>query len=191
MIVANWLFWLSKFAYLNKNDIILKSFNVSKDCKFKHDILICRGVYIYDDVSIGAYSYINKNSNIENCSIGNYCSISSNVFVSPAEHDYKNISTSPHLTIRKIERKKTYIGDNVLIGCQSVIKAGVKVGTGAVIGAGSIVTHDVPDYAVVAGNPAKVIKYRFNSDIINLLNTINWNLSPEELKKQIKILNLR
>jgi len=57
------------------------------------------------------------------------------------------------------------IGDDVWIGTGVIVLTNIKIGQGAVIGAGSIVTRDVPEYAVVAGNPAKIIKYRTNQDI--------------------------
>ena len=55
-----------------------------------------------------------------------------------------------------------------------MILPGVNVGNGAVIGAGSVVTKDVPDYAIVAGNPSKIIRYRFSKEIINQLKEIQW-----------------
>jgi len=62
----------------------------------------------------------------------------------------------------------------VWIGNNATIMSGVKVGDGAIIAAGAIVTHDVPSYAIVAGVPAKVIKYRFGMDTISLLEKIEW-----------------
>ena len=66
------------------------------------------------------------------------------------------------------------IEDDVWIGSNSVILSGVKIGRGAVIGAGSIVTKNVPKYAIVAGNPAKVIKMRFNDEEISKLEKLKW-----------------
>ena len=81
------------------------------------------------------------------------------------------------------ETPMTTIGHDVWCGLRVTIKAGVNVGTGAIIGAGSVVTHDVPPYAIVAGVPAKVIKYRFEEDLIrNLLESKWWELPDEKLK---------
>lgn len=67
------------------------------------------------------------------------------------------------------------IGNDVWIGQYAVILPSCKrIGDGAVIGAGSMITKDVPDYAVVAGNPGKIIKYRFEPEIIELLKKIRW-----------------
>ncbi|WP_349616768.1 CatB-related O-acetyltransferase [Azotobacter salinestris] len=74
------------------------------------------------------------------------------------------------------------IGNDVWIGARAVIMAGVTIGNGAVIGTGAIVTRDVPPYAIVTGTPARVIKYRFEQDIIERLeNSKWWDLSPEEI----------
>ena len=66
------------------------------------------------------------------------------------------------------------IGNDVYIGTNAIILAGVTIGDGAVVGAGAVVTKDVPPYAVVAGNPAKIIKYRFTDDIIQKLLKLKW-----------------
>ena len=66
------------------------------------------------------------------------------------------------------------IGNDVWIAAKSIVFQGVKIGNGAVIGAGSVVTKDVPDYAIVAGNPARIIRYRFTPDIIAYLNETKW-----------------
>lgn len=74
------------------------------------------------------------------------------------------------------------IGNDVWIGCRAVIMAGIKIGDGAVIASGAVVTKDVPPYAVVGGVPAKVLKYRFDEKTINrLLNVKWWDFEPEQL----------
>lgn len=73
-----------------------------------------------------------------------------------------------------IASKKTKIGNDVWVGKNAVIMSGVKIGDGAVIGSGAVVTKDVPDYAIVGGVPAKVIKYRFSEEQIAKLKKIQW-----------------
>lgn len=73
-----------------------------------------------------------------------------------------------------ITSKKTKIGNDVWIGKNAIIMSGVKIGDGAVIGSGAVVTKDVPDYAIVGGVPAKIIKYRYNEDQVNALKEIAW-----------------
>jgi serine acetyltransferase len=91
--------------------------------------------------------------------------------------------------VREERRKRTRIeiGNDVWIGQNAIILSGVnKIGDGAVIGAGSIVTKDVPDFAIVAGNPAKVIRCRFDEAVIRKLKEERWwDRDIEELKDNI------
>lgn len=80
--------------------------------------------------------------------------------------------------------KKTVVGSDVWIGDGCLIKAGVTIGVGSVVGMGSVVTHDVKPYSIVAGNPAKIIKYRFDNETIELLlNSRWWELSDDIIGK--------
>ena len=84
------------------------------------------------------------------------------------------------------------IKNDVWIGMNSIILSGVTIGNGAVIAAGSVVTKDIPDYAVAAGNPARVIKYRFTQETIDLLlNTKWWEQNPSWIINNIDILESR
>ena len=103
-------------------------------------------------VKIGDNTFINRDSNIfckDLVSIGNRCAISWDVTI--MDNDFHYIGANDN-------SKPIYIGDNVWIGCHSLILKGVHIGDGAVIAAGSVVTKDVPSCSVVGGNPAKVIK---------------------------------
>jgi acetyltransferase-like isoleucine patch superfamily enzyme len=150
------------------------------------------------DSTIGRYTYTCYDDEIVNCEIGQFCSISDDVIIGGAEHPIDWVSTSPvfqnvkHSGPKKRFSKhnfegiaRTVIGNDVWVGKRVIIKAGVKIGDGAVIGAGAVVTKDVPPYAVVAGVPAKVLKYRFDEDTIaQLLKSKWWELSDEELEKR-------
>ena len=87
--------------------------------------------------------------------------------------------------------KKRTIGHDVWIGQNTLILPKVKtIGNGAIIGAGSVVTHDVEPYSIVAGNPAKLIKYRFSKEEIEQLEQSEWwKLQPEQLKSAMKYKN--
>ncbi len=86
---------------------------------------------------------------------------------------------------KHISSKKTVIGNDVWVGKNASIMAGVKIGDGAVIGAGAVVTKDVPPYAIVGGIPAKVIKYRFNEEQIEELLKIKWwNWSDKQIAER-------
>ena len=149
------------------------------------------------DSKLGRYSYVGYDSEVINCEIGAFCSIANGFITGGAKHPLDWVSTSPvfynvgsgtghHLGNLPIEKTaKTIIGNDVCIGSRAIIMQGVNVGTGAAIGAGAVVTKDVPPYAVVAGCPAKIIKYRFNDDIINKLLKSQWWLMDDKILKSI------
>jgi acetyltransferase-like isoleucine patch superfamily enzyme len=132
------------------------------------------------------YSFCGYNCTIANCDIGAFCSISNSVVIGGARHPMEWVSTSPVFSSRKDSVKmkfskhnkgntlKSRIGNDVWIGEKALIKAGVLIGDGAVIGMGSVVTKDVPPYAIVAGCPAKIIRKRFDDETIEKLLKIKW-----------------
>lgn len=88
--------------------------------------------------------------------IGNDVMFAQNIVVSGLNHGYQDLSLPPSL--QTVDTKPIHIGDEVWIGANSVITAGVNIGKHSVVAAGSVVTKSVPPYSVVAGNPAKVLK---------------------------------
>jgi acetyltransferase-like isoleucine patch superfamily enzyme len=84
------------------------------------------------------------------------------------------------------------IGHDVWLGHGVIVQAGVRIGTGAVVGSGAVVTKDIPPYAVAVGVPAKVIKMRFESDIIKkIISTAWWDWDRETLENRFQdFLNL-
>lgn len=154
------------------------------------------------DSSVDRYTYIGENSRVNHVNIGAFCSISWNCHIGLESHEIDMISTSPIFTHKKNGtgaewvdsdsdfggRERTIIGNDVWIGANAIIMAGLKIGDGAVIAAGAIVTKDVKDYHVVAGIPAKTIKKRFTDDVIESLQKNKWWLvSDSELKKNLSI----
>jgi acetyltransferase-like isoleucine patch superfamily enzyme len=127
--------------------------------------------------------------------IGRYCSFAENVYIYNANHPHKFKSTHPffydpsfsYVESEQINRRCIEIGNDVWIGQNVIILASVtNIGDGAVIGAGTIVTKNVPDYAVVVGNPGKVIKYRFSEQMIRKLKDEQWwNRDIKELQKSL------
>lgn len=114
--------------------------------------------------------------------------VSQNIFKDAAykkirENNKQNKNVIEFEKRQKIDDKYyCVIGNDVYIGTNVVILSGVTIGDGAVIGAGAIVTKDVPPFAIVVGCPAKILKYRFNDNIINeLLNLKWWNLDTKDL----------
>lgn len=148
------------------------------------------------NVCMKKYSYIGANCTIVETEIGAFCSIADNVIIGGASHPINWISTSPVFYKGKnfinknfsnnefIEYKNSIIKNDVWIGNNSLIKAGLTIENGAVIGMGSIVTKDVGPYEIWAGNPAKLIRKRFsNEDIEVLINSNWWDWSEEKLSK--------
>lgn len=127
--------------------------------------------------------------------IGKFVSIAQKVtFLLNCEHYINHISTYP-FRVKMIKSCKyesfgkgdIIIDDDVWIGYGSTILSGVHVGQGAVIAAGSVVTKNVPPYAVVGGNPAKLIKYRFSDELISELLKIDYNnLTKKHVEKYIE-----
>ena len=105
------------------------------------------------------------------------------VSTSPVFEDVKHSGHTKRFSLFKVDNVvKTAIGSDVWIGHGATIKAGVTIGHGAVIGSNAMVTKDVPPYAIVAGVPAKVIKYRFDEDtIIDLLKSEWCTLSDNQI----------
>lgn len=137
-------------------------------------------------VVIGSHSYGScfvPKSFAKFVTIGRYCSFGRNVKVITNNHPYKLLSTHPYFYeagfgfIKKnmISESVTVIENDVWIGESAIILPGCKrIGNGAIIGAGAVVTKDVPDYAIVGGNPAKVIKFRFSEEKIKQLLNEEW-----------------
>ena len=140
---------------------------------------------------IGKYTYVGPNGCYNDTCIGNYCSLSVGVQIGGMEHSYWEVSTSTRLSNSCIKGKLTSIGHDVWIGADSIIKQGVTIGNGAVIGANSFVNKDVPPYAIVFGTPAKVFKYRFNEETIKTIEKSKyWDYQPEKAKEIISKLNI-
>lgn len=140
---------------------------------------------------IGKSTYVGTNCFIAYTTIGKYCSLAWNISIGGVDHSYHRLLMTPlHRIIPVSEeqyedfRKELIIGNDVWIGANSVIKRGVHIGDGAIIGAGSVVTHNVEPYSIVCGNPAKLLKYRFSKEIIEKLLQIKiWDYSDSVLVK--------
>lgn len=115
------------------------------------------------DVIIGTQSLIGiGNVIIGPVVIGNNVMLAQNIVISGLNHGYEDVSKPPKE--QRVTVKQIKISDNVWIGANSVVTSGVSIGKHSVIGAGSIVTKDIPEYVVAAGNPAKILKkYNFQT----------------------------
>lgn len=149
------------------------------------------GKHTYGKLTVLAWGDKYKSSLVN---VGSYCSIATDVFVVlDGNHSYTGFSTFPFKeslgwdTTANIWAKSIpEIGSDVWIGMNALILSGVSIGHGAVIAANTVVTKDVPPYAIVAGNPGRIKKYRFSQDIINeLLRYPWWTLPDETIRKEI------
>ena len=169
---------ISKLSFISSDNIIDSRAVIYRLVKMK-------------DSSIGRYSYVAHNTDIESAEIGQFCSIADNCRIGMSSHTLNKISTSPLFTQRfnacrfkwcendidSDADKRTVLGNDVWIGTGATLVCGSKalnIGDGAVIAAGSVVTKDVPPYAVVAGCPAKILRYRFSDETIAEMEREKW-----------------
>ena len=165
--------------------VITGNVRIEAPCSIASDLL--------SNSEVGYMSYIRKMGDINGANIGRYCSIATEVKISPGSHPIDWISTHPFQSSSSkplsafseyidiagtcdfhSRKRRAQIGNDVWVGQQAMIMKGVTIGDGAIIAARAVVTKDVPPYAVVAGVPAKVIKYRHPEHIIDALLDIKW-----------------
>lgn len=140
-------------------------------------------------VSLGVHTYGVSHETVllfkdsDRVHVGKYCSFAHGVkVIASGEHNYGAVANFPFYAhfLSEGTEKDTYskgevrIGNDVWIGTRATILSGVKVGDGAVIAAGAVVTKDIPPYAIAGGVPANIIKYRFSKDVIGALLEIKW-----------------
>jgi acetyltransferase-like isoleucine patch superfamily enzyme len=121
---------------------------------------------IHSDLVAEEYVYIGKGCYIcPKVRIGKYTMLSPNVKILGGDHVY-NKSDTPIIFSGRPEMPVTIIGQDAWIGANALIMAGIKIGNGSIIAAGSVVTKDIPEYSIYGGNPAKFIKLRFTKEEI-------------------------
>ncbi len=172
-----------RMFYLRKRfnlKYVSKSFYLGKSTKLSSDLIA------------KDFSYIGPNSIIyPKVNLGKYSMIANNVSIVGGDHNFDKPMT-PIIFSGRGRLKQTIIGDDVWIGAHSIIKAGVKIGDGAIVAMGSVVTKDLNSYTIYAGVPAKKIKKRFNeedeylhSQMLSktpLQNNFNFNMLADQIK---------
>lgn len=157
----------------------------------KQDIFAKMGVSSYDN---GAKVW--RWTNEAELTIGNYCSIAHDVnfILDPGYHCESAITSYPLKqripnTLKKTKQEKTgiTIGHDVWIGMGAFILPGVTIGNGVTVAANAVVTKNIPDYTLVAGSPAQVVRKKFDDNIIKKLNDIAWwHWKPELIKSRLE-----
>ena len=166
-IIYHWIFKNNKIFSLHTHYNSLSGYHTR----------IQSGSHIDKHSEIGSYTYIGHHCFITKAKIGHYCSIANNVSIGQGEHNLNKISTSSIFyenPFADLTSGDCIIENDVWIGVDAIILRGVKLSTGSVVAANAVVTSDVPPYAVVAGVPARIIKYRFSYDVINKLIGSQW-----------------
>ncbi len=168
----------------------------------EHPIKLSARAELYRECTVGRYTYLKPGSAIyRHAKVGRFCSIGRDVHIGPHNHPLSFLSTHPFQfsagefpqdafmqSVRRVEfdmtPRETVIGSDVWIGTHAIVLQGVQVGHGAVIGGGAVVTRDVPPYAIVGGNPARLIRYRFDeATIAGLLETAWWDRDLDLIRR--------
>jgi len=199
-LIKKWVvFFIKKYKYRNsKLDALVHTsvFASLSNVVAKNNSRFAADSDVRDSV-IAEYSSIGRNTKITHTNMGKFCAISWDCTINAISHPIKNLSIHafpyvPHAGDFVKERVQKIsvveIGNDVWVGANSVITSGIKIGNGAVVAAGAVVVKDVPSYAVVAGVPAKIIKYRFSKDMILKLENLEWwNWDREWIKENVAL----
>ena len=154
------------------------------------------------NITVGDFTYIADSEFESHVTIGKFCQIAAGVefVMNDANHQMNAVSTFPFYTLEGWNMEvpassdmpfkgDTVIGNDVWIGQNAVILPGVHIGDGAIIGANSVVGSDVDPYTIIVGNPAKVLRKRFDDELIELLLKFKWwDKSIDEINSLIPIL---
>lgn len=183
--ISNILILLTR-CISRKNKVL--SMSVSHKALSGIKIEVRPGTVIDECTRVGSYTYIGRNVSISKTNIGRYVSIANNVSIGQGDHDLSRISTSSnfyHDAAKELTSKPCSIASDVWIGVDAVILRGVSIGTGAVVGANSVVTRDIPAYSIAVGTPAKILRNRFTDEKIKKILKSQWWENDLEMARKI------
>jgi len=187
-------------------DVIVGNHAIIIDSSLESNISINRQNYVLKS-KIGKFTYTGIGTSIRTSEVGRFCSLAWNVSIGGGNHEFEHVTTSPlwrfsmldegkmnHGNNRELNKRygdfgSCIVGHDVWIATNAVILRNVKVGNGAIIGAGAVVTKDVEPYSIVAGVPAKKIKMRFDDKTIEALEEIQWwNWPVETIRANVDLI---
>ena len=184
--IINYIKWAKKYR---GTGILTK--NIGDDVSFGSNVNIAKDSQIWGGY-VGDYSYIMGHTCIAHANIGKFCSIGEHCSIGGWMHFYHRICDSPRL-YREIlnqtyddSNNQVVLENDVWVGDNAVIIKGT-LGTGSIIGAGAVVTQDIPPYAIAVGNPCHIIGYRFDEATINdLLKSKWWDWDTDKIKRNVE-----
>ncbi|MGI9512572.1 MAG: DapH/DapD/GlmU-related protein [Anderseniella sp.] len=174
----------------------LSDCKIGRFCEVKERVLMRSS-------ALGDYSYVERHSELIYTRTGRFCAIAANVRLNALNHPVHRVSQhkftyrpNEYFVGKKIDRAfreqrmeqgKVVLGHDVWVGHGAIVLPGVTVGTGAVIGAGAVVTRDVESYAIVAGTPARFVRWRFDPETAQRLLQLEWwNWSHDRLADTVE-----
>lgn len=187
---------MKAFDWLKRRPRSGREFREAWRARNAHNGMIPVGRFDADKVSVGRLSYgplsvETFGDGPERLEIGDFCAIGPGVrFILSSEHDWRRLSSFPfRVKLGQVEREagskgSIIIGDDVWIGAGALVNSGVRIGQGAIVASGSVVVKDVEPYAIVGGNPAKLIRYRFGDAIRAKLAKVDFKTLDLDRAKQ-------
>ncbi|MEZ8382350.1 CatB-related O-acetyltransferase [Vibrio splendidus] len=206
-IILHVKFIFNKVGLLNSDVKIHPTSIIDSSSRFEGANKVYRKSSLKNTI-MGYGTYVGWHSILDNCVIGKYCSIAPNVEIIYGRHPTSGfLSSHPaffsvskqagftyaertvfdeHKYLDKDKKVSCVIGNDVWIGSHAKILEGVKIGHGAIVAAGSLVTKDIEPYAICGGNPARVLKMRFSSKTVDfILKEPWWDKEPDWIRKNI------
>ena len=164
--------------------------SVSRGALIGTGITILSGTCVDSSSRLESYVYIGFNCLLTKVSVGRYASIANNVSLGPGEHGLDQLAMNSMFyddPFGMLTAGDCKVGPDAWIGVDSIVRRGVEVGAGAVVGANSFVNRDVPPFAVVAGSPARLIRYRYSPPKIQrILDSRWWEAEPAEARERLR-----
>ena len=166
---------------------------VDRRSRVEHGARLAHHVELLDS-RIGRFTSLGRYAKCHYADLGPFCSVAWDVTIGATGHPMDRVSTHAFAyrreiggftaTSENIERPRAVVGADVWVGAQAIVMPGVHVAIGAVLGAGSIVTRDIPPYAVVSGSPARVMRLRIPEDCVPSLLRSRWWEWPDTALRQ-------